>query len=262
MFTSLLGGSRKSALLRAGLLIPAIAVVDWLLVNELPLGFLYILPMLIVGRVLRPWLIACVALLCTVLAELFDPFVWHLAAGIPRDILYFSSFFCVGMFVYEVSKNRQVVLGHLHEIETAKRGPPRGRGATEGIDREQSRRHHHHQSRRMRSSGERGRTSHVGGRAEYSRRAAPSSHTSPPWQALLHRDPDHQLFRAVMQSRAQREDGEVFLAEICFSTYRTNSGLAPCSDDSRFIGGPPQPRGGQPAPDVGRFADCRRGCIP
>ncbi len=27
-----------------------------------------------------------------------------------------------------------------------------------------------------------------------------------------------------MQSRAQREDGEVFLAEICFSTYRTNSG--------------------------------------
>ncbi len=41
---------------------------------------------------------------------------------------------------------------------------------------------------------------------------------------LLHRDPDHQLFRAVMQSRAQREDGEVFLAEICFSTYRTNSG--------------------------------------
>ena len=27
-----------------------------------------------------------------------------------------------------------------------------------------------------------------------------------------------------MQSRAQREDGEVFLAEICFSTYRTRSG--------------------------------------
>ncbi len=48
----------KSVLFRAGLLIAAIAVVDWLLVNEMPLGFLYILPMLMVGRVLRPWLIA------------------------------------------------------------------------------------------------------------------------------------------------------------------------------------------------------------
>ncbi len=37
-------------------------------------------------------------------------------------------------------------------------------------------------------------------------------------------DTNQQLFRAVMQSRGQREDGEVFLADICFSTYRTDSG--------------------------------------
>jgi signal transduction histidine kinase len=33
-----------------------------------------------------------------------------------------------------------------------------------------------------------------------------------------------QIFRSVMQARGQREDGEAFLAEICFSTYRTNAG--------------------------------------
>jgi len=38
------------------------------------------------------------------------------------------------------------------------------------------------------------------------------------------RETSQQLFRTVMQSRGQREDGEGFLAEICFSTYGTNSG--------------------------------------
>ena len=54
MFSSLLRGNTKSVLLRAGLLIAGIAVIDWLLVNEMPLGFLYILPMLMVGRVCAP----------------------------------------------------------------------------------------------------------------------------------------------------------------------------------------------------------------
>jgi two-component system, LuxR family, sensor kinase FixL len=37
-------------------------------------------------------------------------------------------------------------------------------------------------------------------------------------------DPSQQLLRAVMQARGQRDDGEAFLADICFSTYRTNAG--------------------------------------
>ena len=223
MFSSLLRGNTKSVLLRAGLLIAGIAIIDWLLVNEMPLGFLYILPMLMVGRVLRPWMIAGVALLCTVLAELFDPFTWHIAAGIPRDILYFSSFFCVGLFVYEVSKNRQIVLGHLHEIE---RQSEARREAEEQL------------KVLIESSPAAIITTDTAGCVLQANEAAhrllsipsntlPGRAIDPYFPALatlLQRDPDHQLFRAVMQSRAQREDGEVFLAEICFSTYRTNSG--------------------------------------
>jgi len=33
-----------------------------------------------------------------------------------------------------------------------------------------------------------------------------------------------QLLRAVMQARGQREDGDSFMADICFSTYRTTAG--------------------------------------
>src|SRR6202012_3827364 len=33
-----------------------------------------------------------------------------------------------------------------------------------------------------------------------------------------------QFFRTVMQARGQREDGETFVADILFSTYRTNAG--------------------------------------
>ena len=38
------------------------------------------------------------------------------------------------------------------------------------------------------------------------------------------RDATQKLLRTVMQARGQHEDGETFLAEICFSTYSTNSG--------------------------------------
>jgi PAS domain S-box-containing protein len=223
MFSSLLGGSTKSVLVRAGMLILVIAVLDWLLVNEMPLGFLYILPMLMVGRVLRPWQIAVVGLLCTVLAELFDQFTWRLTAGVPRDTLYFSSFFCVGLFVYEVSKNRQIVLGHLHEIE---RQSEARREAEEQL------------KVLIESSPAAIITTDPAGSILQANEAAhrllallpnslPGRAIDPYFPALatlLHRDSNHQLFRAVMQSRAQREDGEIFLAEICFSTYRTDSG--------------------------------------
>jgi len=223
MFSSFLGGSTKSVLIRAALLIAAVAVLDWRLVNEMPLGFLYILPMLMVGRVLRPWQIAGVALLCTLLAELFDQFTWRIAAGVPRDTLYFSSFFCVGLFVYEVGKNRQIVLGHLHEIE---RQSEARREAEEQL------------KVLIESSPAAIITTDTTGSILQANEAAhrllalPANTLPgraidqyfPALATLLHRDSDHQLFRAVMQSRAQREDGEVFLAEICFSTYRTNSG--------------------------------------
>jgi two-component system sensor kinase FixL len=223
MLSPLLRGGRKSVLFRAGFLIAAIALVDWRLANDLPLGFLYLLPMLMVGRVLRPWQIAGVAVLCTVVTENFDQFVWSIRIGMPRDVLYFAAFFCVGLFVYEVNRNRQVVIEHLHEIE---RQRDARREAEEQL------------TVLIESSPAAIITADSGGCVLMANEAAHrmlaldsatlpgrSIHRYfPSLSNVSLRDTNQQLFRTVMQSRGQREDGEVFLADICFSTYRTDAG--------------------------------------
>ena len=223
MLSPLLRGSRKSVLFRAGLLITAIALIDWRLINDLPLGFLYLLPMLMVGRVLRPWQIAGVAVLCTVVTENFDQFVWSFRVGMPRDVLYFAAFFCVGLFVYEVNRNRQIVIEHLHEIEK---------------QRDARREAEEHLKVLIESSPAAIITADSNGcilmanEAAHRMLALESAtlpgrsihHYFPSLSNVSRRDTNQQLFRTVMQSRGQREDGEVFLADICFSTYRTDTG--------------------------------------
>jgi two-component system sensor kinase FixL len=223
MLSPLLRGSKRSVLFRAGLLIAAIALIDWRLANDLPLGFLYLLPMLMVGRVLRPWQIAGVAVLCTVVTENFDQFVWSIRIGMPRDVLYFAAFFCVGLFVYEVNRNRQVVVEHLHEIE-------RQRDARREAE-EQLKVLIESSPAAIITADSEGCVLMANEAAH--RMLALDSATLPGRSIHLYfpslsnvsrRDTNEQLFRTVMQSRGQREDGEVFLADICFSTYRTDAG--------------------------------------
>jgi two-component system sensor kinase FixL len=223
MLSPLLRGSRKSVLFRAGFLITAIALIDWRLINDLPLGFLYLLPMLMVGRVLRPWQIAGVAVLCTVVTENFDQFVWTFRVGMPRDVLYFAAFFCVGLFVYEVNRNRQVVIEHLHEIEKQRdarreaeeqlkvliESSPAAIITADSNGCILMANEAAHRMLALESAMLPGRSIH---------------HYFPSLSNVSRRDTNQQLFRTVMQSRGQREDGEVFLADICFSTYSTETG--------------------------------------
>ncbi|SRR6266851_5437108 len=223
MFSPLVRGSQKSVLFRAGFLIAAVALIDWRLVNELPLGFLYLLPMLMVGRVLSPWQIASAAALCTFLTEDFDQFVWNFRTGMPRDVLYFAAFFCVGLFVYEVTRNRQVVMEHLHEIERQRDARREAEEQLQVL---------------IESSPAAIITADSDGCVLMANEAAHrmlalepatlpgrSIHRYfPSLSNVSCRDTNQQLFRTVMQSRGQREDSEVFLADICFSTYRTGAG--------------------------------------
>src|SRR5580693_5635204 len=117
MLTFLLRGTRTAVLSRAALMIAAIAVVDWRIEGNIPLGFLYLFPMLLVGSAMTRWQIAAAAAACTFLTELFDDFDWYLPTGIPRDILIFAAFFCMGLFVYEVIHSRRTALLHTLEIE-------------------------------------------------------------------------------------------------------------------------------------------------
>ena len=222
MLSSLFRSSKTSVLIGAGALIVLIALIDWHAINELPLGFLYLLPMLLVGWVLAPWQIAAVAVLCTALTEFFDEFVWNLRTGAPRDILYFSAFLCTGLFVCEMNRSRRIAIEHLREIE---RQRDARRDAEEQL------------KVLIESSPAAIITADATGCILMANEAAHRMLTMPGALAgrrihdyfpalanVSRRETTPRLFRTVMQSRGQRSDGEVFLAEICFSTYRTESG--------------------------------------
>ncbi|HEY3988519.1 MAG TPA: ATP-binding protein [Acidobacteriaceae bacterium] len=223
MFSSLFQSSKRSVLLGAGGLTCLVALIDWRATNELPLGFLYLLPMLMIGRVLNPWQIALAAGLCTFLTEIFDEYVWSLRTGIPRDVLYFSAFLCTGLFVCEITRSRRVVIEHLHEIEKQRDAR---RDAEEQL------------KVLIESSPAAIITADPTGCILMANEAAHRMLALPldtlPGQAIHEYFPSlanvsrqettPRLFRTVMQSRGQRADGDVFLAEICFSTYRADGG--------------------------------------
>jgi PAS domain S-box-containing protein len=223
MYAAFFRGSKRAILIRAGLLIAAIALVDWRVVDEIPLRFLYLLPMLMVGNVLAPWELGAVAGLCTILAEIFDDFPWTPRTGVSRDVLYFVAYFGAGLFVREVNRNRAAALQHIEEVEILS----------------EARREAEEQLKILFESSpaaiftaDASGTVLMANEAAHRMLAVPSGELS---GKTIHRylpslrnvsDPDgaQQFFRTVMQARGQRDDGETFLAEICFSTYRTNAG--------------------------------------
>lgn len=224
MYAAFFRGSRRAILLRAAALIAIIALLDWRIVGNIPLGFLYLLPMVMVGSVLEIWQIALAAALCAFLAEVFDDLVWNQTAGLSRDVVYFAAFFGAGLFVREVSRNRRVAQRHLEEIE----------------QQSEARREAEEQLRILiESSPAAILTADSSGSILMANEAAhrmlavasgalpgKNLHRYLPslrnvWGPAVSR----QFFRTVMQARGQRDDGENFLADICFSTYRTDEGL-------------------------------------
>jgi two-component system sensor kinase FixL len=223
MFEVLFKGTTQSVLLRAGAIIAAIALLDWWVVAEIPLGFLYLVPMLMVGSVLNLWQICVVAGLCTLLAEKFSDLTWSVRTGTSRDVLYFAAFAGAGSFIREVIRNRRVTLEHVLEIE-----------------RQSDARHEAEQQLKILiesspvailTMGEDGivlmanEAAHRLLGVEHGMLSGRVIYDHLPALTNVHlQDASQQLLRTVMQARGLREDGETFLAEICFSTYWTSVG--------------------------------------
>ncbi len=223
MLSFFLRGGTKSVLLKAGVLIAVIAFADWRADKDVTLGFLYLFPMLMVGSVLKRWQIGIAAALCTLLAEIFDSFDWRPSAGIPRDILIFSAFLGMGLFVYEVVRSRHAALTHLKQIESESEAR---RAAEEQL------------KVLVDSSPVAIFTADTDGRVLQANDAAHRLFALPggslPGRSIRDYlpslenvpapEPNGTSFRTVMQCRGQRQDGEAFLADIWFSTYRTSVG--------------------------------------
>ena len=223
MLFFLLRGSPKAVLLRAGLMIAVIAFADWRVEGNIPLGFLYLFPMLLVGSVLKRWQIAVVAALCTFLTEMFDSYEWFPEAGVPRDILIFAAFLGMGLFVYELVRSRQAAVQHMQQSEIEV----------------QARREAEEQLKVLvESSPAAIFTADSNGRVLLANDAAHRMLALAPGTlagrsirdylpALVNvpaPDQNRASFRTVMQCRGRRENGEAFLADIWFSTYGTSAG--------------------------------------
>ena len=223
MYSPLLGGSKRAVFLRALGMIAMISVADWNIKGNIPLGFLYLFPMLLLGSALNRWQIGAMAAVCTLLTEAFDNYEWVPETGIPRDILILAAFFGMGLFVFEVIRSRKLTLQHLDQIEKE-------------ID---ARREAEAQLKILiESSPAAIFTTDSEGVVLLANEAAhrlfgiqanllPGQSIRPYLPALVNVPAirkGSQAFRTVMQCRGVRTDGEVFQADVWFSTYQTNAG--------------------------------------
>ena len=222
-FSMFMWGTRRTSLLIAALMIGLIGVIDAHAAAEIPLGFLYLAPMLVAGAALSRWEIAAVAAICAWLAEAYDEFAWGPNTGLPRDLLYFAAFVCTGLFMREVTRSRKLAARHLRQIEgemTARRD------AEEQL------------KILVDSSPAAIFTTSSDGCVLLANDAAnrlfglePGTMPGLPIRDYLPSlinvpglDSNRQAFRTAMQCRGRRADGEVFQADVWFSTYVTSAG--------------------------------------
>ena len=223
MISLFLQGNRVRILILAAVLITVVALIDWRIDLNVSFGFLYLFPMLMVGVYLHRWQIAVVAGLCTLLAEWFDPFSWSPAAGIPRDIFIFAAYIGTGLFACESARNRRLTLDYVHGVEQE---IELRRDAEEQL------------KILIESSPAAILTLDSGGTVVKANQAAhrllgfePETLAGqsikaflPPLANVPAARESTPGFRATLQCRGRRRDGEVFLADIWFSSYKTSSG--------------------------------------
>jgi PAS domain S-box-containing protein len=223
MFSFFLRLSRAKLLVIAAMMILVVALIDWRVELNVSFGFLYLFPMAIVGSCLPYWELALLGGLCTFLAELFSPFTWDLAAGVPRDIFMFAAYFGTALFAHESAKNQRLTAQHVLEVEQEARLRRDAEQQLQAL---------------IESSPAAILTVDAGGKILMANQTAhgllgfelgtlPGESIKdflPPLAGVRPADESTPSFRTAMQCSGRRRDGEVFLADVWFSTYKTSAG--------------------------------------
>jgi PAS domain S-box-containing protein len=206
----------------AGLLIAVIAIIDWRVDLNFAFAFLYLLPVLLVGTVLSRRLVVLSALVCTVLSDFFDPFPFTLALSLPQDILVFAALAGCGLFAYEVTRRSRREAADRRRVESEVTARREAEEQLEFL---------------IESSPAAILTMSAdflilrANSAAY--RLLGVRQGELPGQSIRQYIPalgrvspteSRQTFRTEMQCRGVRGNGEVFLANVFFSTYNTAPG--------------------------------------
>jgi len=214
MIPRLFRRSSRAALGYASALIALIGITDWRVEINATLGFLYIFPMVLLGTALSWWQVIAAALFCTFLSDRLDPFPWEME--LARDALIFLTLSVTGLLSLSLTKSyRREKQGLLVQraaeeqlkflIESSPAGIFTMTAAGEILLGNPAA----HRLLRVREGALTGRKI-----ARYipALGSIPLSSDSP------------RIFRTEMQTRGQRDNGEVFRADIFFSTYSTPAG--------------------------------------
>ena len=196
------------------LLITIIAVTDGTVEINATLGFLYIFPMMLLGTVLSWWQLMLAAVFCTLLSDWLDPFPMEMESA--RDILILLTLAATGLLSLGVTKS------YRRETESL----AAKRAAEEQLE------------FLIESSPAAVLTMTADGEILL---ANPAAHRllgvakgSLPGRRITRYVPalgsipsveeGAKIFRTEMQTRGQRESGEIFQADVFFSTYDTPAG--------------------------------------
>jgi len=212
--------NRKTLLAAAGVLTCVIAIVDWYTRPFISIGFLYLFPMMLISGIFRRWQIVVASVVCAILQELYSNLPFETA--IPRLVFSWIGFAGTGLFLFELLRNRRMVLAHLEEIE----------------NQSQQRREAEEQLQMLvnsspaailtvGSSGEillaNDAARELFGSEVGDLQGQPIDTYIPALNKAL-KSGQSRLYRTAIQCRAQRADGKPFLAGTWFSTYPAQSG--------------------------------------
>lgn len=209
-------GSRTAVLLRACALVAIIAFADWRIESNLPLCFLYLFPMLLLGTILSRLQITFAAAFCTFLTEYFDSFDFYARSGIPRDILVFASFLSMGLFVHAAVRSRREIERESdarreaeEQLKVLVESSPAAVFTADSTGAILLANEAAHRLFAVQTGSLTGRSMHP---------------FIPSLMNVPNPDQSGRAFRTAMQCRGHRANGEVFLADVWFSTYRTSVG--------------------------------------
>jgi two-component system sensor kinase FixL len=197
--------SRTPVLLVSASIVLGVAVIDWWTKPYVSLGFLYLFPIMLVAGFLPRWAVALLGVVCAVLSEIFS----SLDRSFVRLAFETLALAGCGLFVAELVRNRRLSLEAQERLRVLVETSP---AAIVTVD--------------------------ESGFIEVANRAAfdlivprdgrlvgnPIAAFLPELHHALRREEGPQ-FRASMQCRGHRGNGESFMAEVWFSTYR--EGQAP-----------------------------------
>jgi PAS domain S-box-containing protein len=195
--------NRTPVLVGSGIIILMVAAADWYTMPYVSLGFLYLFPIMLAAGFLPRWFIALLGVGCAVLSEVFS----SLDRSMVR--LAFESLALVGcgLFVAELVRNRQLTLEGRERLRALVETSP---AAIVTVDEHGTIDLANHAAAELMAPRD--------GRLVGNPIAAflPELHHALRWE-------EAPQFRATMQCRGHRGNGESFTADVWFSTYKEGS---------------------------------------